>query len=160
MAPANLHADFLDLLIALTSAEAEFVLIGGWALALHGHGRGTDDLDIFVRPTPGNATRVFAALARFGAPIAQHEVTEELFAREGYGYRMGVKPHRIELLTMIDGVSFDEVWAGAVITSIGGIQLRVMGRAALLANKRAAGRPKDLADVDWLEHNTSLLENE
>jgi hypothetical protein len=151
----ELQADLLDMLEALARAEAEFVLIGGWALAVHGYGRGTDDLDVLVRPSPENATKVFAALQTFGAPLLQHKVSEQTFAEPGYGYRIGFKPNLIEILTTISGVSFDEVWADKVIIMIGGVEVPVMGRRTLLANKRAAGRAKDLADVEWLERNDS-----
>lgn len=153
MAEIELQTDLLDLLVALAEAKAEFVLIGGWALAVHGHGRGTDDLDVLVRPSPENATKVLAALRAFGAPILQHEVSEQTFATAGFGYRIGFKPNLIEILTTISGVSFDEVWADKIIVEIEGVEVPVMGRRTLLLNKRAAGRPKDLADVDWLERN-------
>lgn len=153
MAEIELQTDLLDLLEALAEAKAEFVLIGGWALAVHGHGRGTDDHDVLVRPSPENATKVLAALRAFGAPILQHEVSEQTFATAGFGYRIGLKPNLIEILTTISGVSFDEVWADKIIVEIEGIEVPVMGRRTLLLNKRAAGRPKDLADVDWLERN-------
>lgn len=146
-----LNPDFRDLLVALADAGAEFVLIGGWALAVHGHARGTDDLDVLVRATPDNAARVLAALQVFGAPIDAHRVTESVFATPGYGYRMGIKPNLIELLTTISGVSFDEAIADHRRVDVDGREVPVMGRAALLLNKRAAGRPKDLADVAWLE---------
>src|SRR5690606_35652700 len=116
--------------------------------------RATDDLDIFVRATPDNAARVIAALKRFGAPIDAHEVTDALFTKEGYGYRMGRKPILIELLTTIDGVTFDEAQRERVLVEIAGVQVPVIGRDPLLANKRAAGRPKDLADVEALTRET------
>jgi hypothetical protein len=119
MADVELQADLLDMLGALAEAQAEFVLIGGWALAIHGHGRGTDDLDILVRPSPENAAKVLAALRAFGAPLLQHQVSEQTFATPGYGYRIGLKPNLIEILTTISGVSFDEVWADRVMTMIG-----------------------------------------
>ena len=100
----ELQADFRDLLLALVATEAEFVLIGGWALAVHGHVRGTDDLDVLIRPNAENATRVFRALAEFGAPFAAHGVTEDVFASENYGYRMGIKPNLIEVLTTVAGI--------------------------------------------------------
>lgn len=160
MAEIELNPDFRDLLHELSAAGAEFVLIGGWALAAHGYGRGTDDLDVLVRANEHNAARVFAALAAFGAPVSQHGVGAQLFASEGYGYRMGVKPNLVEILTVIDGVSFDEVWADRVEIELAGVSVPIMGRRSLLANKRASGRPKDLADVDWLERHESQIERE
>lgn len=153
MAIAELPADFRDLLTCLADEGADFLLIGGYALAVHGYVRATDDLDVLVRPTRANAERVFRALVSFGAPIEAHAVTEGLFAAERYGYRMGIHPNVIELLTTIDGVSFDEAWEGHRVTEIDGREIPVIGRRALLANKRAAGRPQDLADVAWLEQH-------
>ena len=151
MPDIGLNKDFQDLLAALVDAKAEFVLIGGWAMALHGHGRGTDDMDVLVRPSAENAQRVFTALLEFGAPVSAHGVTAELFAGARYGYRMGQKPNLIELLTSVNGITFDEARAGARFFELDGRQIPFIGRAALLQNKRAAGRPKDLADVAWLE---------
>ena len=147
----KLPPDYVDLLRLLLRAEAEFVVVGGWAVAAHGHGRATDDLDVLVRPTAENARRVFGALEAFGAPVRNHEVTAELFERAEYGYRMGRKPLLIEVLTTIDGVSFDDAAADPVHGPIAELRVPFIGLDALLANKRAAGRPKDLADVAVLD---------
>ena len=103
-----------------------------------------------VNPTRQNAARVIAALRSFGAPLAQHRVTETLFESPGYGYRMGIKPNLIELLTTISGVSFEEVMKDHKTVEVEGRRVPVIGRAALVANKRASGRAKDLADLEWL----------
>ena len=150
-----LPSDYRDLLVALADAEADFVLIGGYALAAHGYVRATDDLDVLVRPTPDNAARVFAALIAFGAPIPEHGVSAALFAEERYGYRIGVKPILIELLTTIDGVTFDDCLVEHRSFQLEGRTIKVIGRSALLTNKRAAGRPQDLADVAWLEEDAA-----
>lgn len=151
MDTATLPDDFRDFLIALADAEAEFVLVGGYAMAAHGYLRATDDLDVFVHPTSSNADRVFAALAAFGAPVEAHRVEPRFFAEEGYGYRMGVNPVCIEILTSLSGVDFQQALQDHETVKIGGRLIPVIGRSALLRNKRAAGRPKDLADLDWLE---------
>lgn len=83
----------------------------------------------------------------------QTDLSEQTFATPGFGYRIGLKPNLVEILTTISGVSFDEVWADKITVEIEGVEVPVMGRRTLLLNKRAAGRPKDLADVDWLERN-------
>lgn len=145
--------DFHELLTTFVDEEVDFVLIGGWAVGLHGYGRGTDDLNVLVRPTAENAARVYHALVRFGTPVAAHGVTESLFSQSGYGYRMGVKPYLIEILTKIDGVGFDEAISEGRFFMLDGRKIRYIGRQVLLKNKRAAGRPKDLADVDWLERH-------
>lgn len=149
----DLPEDYQDLLREFVEGGVEFVLIGGWAVAVHGHGRATDDMDILVRPSKDNAARVFAALLRYGAPIAAHGVTEGLFAKPQYGYRMGRKPLLIEVLTTIDGVTFDDALEDALSVSVAGIDVPVIGRSALIKNKLAAGRAKDLADVEVLERD-------
>lgn len=151
MSDLYLPTDYEDLLREFSECDVDFLLIGGWAVAVHGHGRATDDIDILVRADSSNAARIIEALHRFGAPLSEHAVDEGLFSKERYGYRMGRKPQVIEILTRIDGVTFDEAAEDAVIVSVADFQIPVIGRRALLANKRAAGRPKDLADVAALE---------
>ena len=148
-----LSDDFRDLLVALADAGAEFVVVGGWAMAVHGRPRATEDLDVLVRATPENAERVYRALVAFGAPVATHAVSPAHFADEGHAYRFGVRPNLVELLTRISGVAFRVAATDARVVDVDGRAVKVIGRAALLANKRAAARPKDLDDVDWLERN-------
>ena len=147
----ELPDDFRDLLVELADAEAEFVLVGGWAMAVHGRPRATEDLDVLVRATPANSAKVFAALSAFGAPVGPHGVNANTFGSEGPAYRIGIKPLRIELLTKISGVSYDEAAREPVHADVDGRVVPVIGREALLQNKRAAGRHKDLDDVEWLE---------
>ena len=151
MSQLELPDDFRDVLVALADAQADFVLIGGWAMAVHGRPRATEDLDVLVRATPANSARVFAALAAFGAPVGPHGVDASTFDSEGPAYRIGLKPLCIEVLTKISGVSFDEAASAPVHTRIDGRVVSVIGREALLRNKRAAGRHKDRDDAEWLE---------
>ena len=150
----ELPVDFRDLLISFADEGCAFLLIGGWAMAVHGRARATDDLDVLVRADSENAQRVFRALAAFGAPLQAHEATPELFADDRYGYRFGLKPYCIEVLTSISGVTFAEATKAARVFLVEGRAVKVIGRDALVANKRAAGRPKDLDDVAWLEEHT------
>lgn len=150
MSELHLPQDYEDLLTEFVQGHVEFLLIGGWAVAAHGHGRATDDMDLLIRPTSDNAQRVYAALQRFGAPLAQHGVDQGLFSRERYGYRLGRKPMLIEVLTTIDGVDFEEAASQAITISVAGLSIPVIGKSALIKNKRAAGRTKDLADVEAL----------
>jgi hypothetical protein len=148
---SRLPQDFSDLLVALADAGAQFVVVGSHALARHGYVRATLDLDVLVRPTRENARRVMAALAAFGAPLSAHGVREEDLATPGTVYQVGVPPTRIDVLTSISGVGFDEAWETRVVGVIEGRAVPFLGREALLRNKRAAGRPKDLHDADELE---------
>jgi predicted nucleotidyltransferase len=149
---AKLPDDFADLLIELSEAGAEFLLVGGWAVILYGHVRATDDMDIFVRPSETNSERVFAALQAFGAPLQAHAVAPRHFAKEGDAYRFGIAPLKVEVLTKISGVSFDEALQGAKTFELDGYRIPYIGKSALIANKKSAGRHKDLADVEELEH--------
>jgi predicted nucleotidyltransferase len=148
---AELAQDFRDLLVELCEAKVEFLLVGGWAVVLYGHVRSTDDLNIFVRPSPMNSERVYAALVAFGAPLRAHQVEATHFATEGDAYRFGIAPLKIEVLTKISGVSFDEALQGSKSLELDGYAVPYIGKAALIANKKSAGRNKDLADVEELE---------
>lgn len=148
---SKLPEDFADLLIELCEAQAEFLLVGGWAVVLYGHVRATDDLDIFVRPTAANSERTYAALETFGAPLRAHAVTPQHFAKEGDAYRFGIAPLKVEILTQISGVSFDEALRGSKTFDLDGHAIPYIGKAALITNKKSAGRHKDLADVEELE---------
>ncbi len=146
-----MNDDFLDLISALNDAEARFLVVGGYAVAVHGHPRATKHLDIFVDATVENAERVFAALRRFGAPL--FGLSEVDLASPGKGLMMGVPPVRIDVLTRIDGVEFHEAWEGRIHRTIEGVDVPFIGRDALISNKRAAGRAQDLADVEYLSAN-------
>lgn len=148
---AGLNADFLDLLAAFSRARVEFIVVGAHALAVNGVVRATGDLDVWIRPSVENARRVVAALQDFGAPLAQHGVTEADFGRAGTVYQMGLPPRRIDVLTHISGVEFDEAWADHRALTVGGSSVAFLGRGALIKNKRATGRTKDLVDVELLE---------
>jgi len=143
----GLHEDFRDLLVLFADGEVDFVIVGAYALAFHGAPRASGDIDVFIRPTLANADRVFAALARFGAPLASAGATAADFARPGTVYQIGLPPRRIDILTEISGVTFDEAWESRVIAEVDGRAVGFIGRTALLKNKVAAGRPKDIADV-------------
>ena len=147
----ELNEDFRDLLAAFAEEEVEFVIVGAYALAFHGAPRASGDIDLLVRPTAENATRVVRALRRFGAPIDAHGVTQADFERAGSVYQVGLPPRRIDVLTELTGVPFDEVWATRVAAQVEGREVAVIGRETYVRNKRALGRPKDLADIERLD---------
>ena len=150
---AGLNLDFLDLLEAFSRARVEFLVVGAHALAAQGVVRATGDLDVWVKPSAENAARVVEALTAFGAPLAQHQVSAADFMRAGAVYQMGLPPRRINILTQISGVGFDEAWPARSLVVLRGAPVAFLGREALLKNKRAAARPKDLVDVDLLERH-------
>jgi hypothetical protein len=143
------NRDFVEILDELSAAGAEFLVVGAHALAAHDRPRATGDLDIWVRATPENAERVWTALVRFGAPL--HELTKADLSTPGITFQMGLPPYRIDLLTEISGVAFDEAWPNRIINDFAGHPYPVIGREDLIRNKRATGRPKDLLDVEALE---------
>ena len=147
----DLPTDFRDLLIELADAGAEFVVLGGHAVAFHGHPRATKDLDLLVRATAPNASRVYRALAAFGAPLEAFEVGEEDFASYEGVLQIGVPPRRIDLLNRASGITFDEAIADGESFELEGRRIPVIGLEPLLRNKRAAARTQDLADVEALE---------
>jgi hypothetical protein len=144
-----LPPDFAEMLRELSGANAEFLIVGAYAVGAHVQPRATQDLDIWVRATPENAVRVWRALARFGAPL--HELTLEDLSAPGIVFQIGRAPNRIDILTTISGVTFDEAWPERVIADLGGESYPVLGRNALITNKRASGRDKDLIDLGLLE---------
>lgn len=143
------NPDFRDLISELNSAGAEFLLVGGHALAAHGVIRFTKDIDLWVRPSVDNAGRVWIALERFGAPMSRLDKGD--FARKGMVVQIGLPPNRIDLLTHVDGLEFEAAWVGRIASQYGDQEVQVLGRADLIRNKRAAGRPQDLLDADLLE---------
>ena len=147
----ELPEDFRDLLSALHDAGASFVVLGGHAVAFHGHPRATKDLDVLVRADRENARLVYSALAAFGAPLSAFEVGEGDFATYDGVLQMGVPPLRIDILNRADGITFDEAIADGQSFELEGRAIPIIGKAALLKNKRAAGREQDLADVKALE---------
>lgn len=139
------------MLFALSAAGAEFLVVGAHALAAHGVPRATGDLDLWVRASAENAERVWKALEQFGAPL--HDLTMDDLARPDVVFQIGVVPQRIDLLTSITGVTFDDAWANRMYVEIDELEVPVLGRSELVRNKRAVGRTRDLADIEELgEH--------
>ena len=143
-----MHQDFLDLLQAFADRDVRFLIVGAYALGVHGRPRATGDLDIWVDPTPVNAGNVMRALAAFGAPADQ--VTAADFSRPGIVFQMGLPPVRIDVLTELSGLTFDEAWSTRTRASFGPITVDVIGRDAFIKNKRATGRARDLGDIESL----------
>jgi hypothetical protein len=143
------NPDYSDMLSALSDAGAEYLLVGALALAAHGHPRSTGDIDLWVRPSRDNAARVLAALEAFGAPLPD-DVASDL-ATPDRVVQIGVAPQRIDILTSIDGVDFEEAWSARNDMVVDGIRVPVISRRHLIANKKASGRPRDLADAEELE---------
>jgi hypothetical protein len=143
------NIDLIDLLAALNAAGARYLLVGAYAFAFHGRPRATKDSDIFIDNTPENARRVWNALLAFGAPLS--DLREDDLSAVDTFFIMGRPPNQIDIITTIEGVSFAEAWPNRVESTYGDVAVSYIGRADLITNKKAAGRPQDLADVDYLE---------
>jgi hypothetical protein len=143
------NRDFRDLLAEFNAQGVEYLVVGAHALAAHGHVRATKDLDVWIRPDAENATRVLKALRRFGTPL--HDLSEADLAKPGTVFQIGLPPLRIDVITVIDGVDFDEAWSARVRTEFADLPAAVLSREHLIKNKRASGRTQDMADVEWLE---------
>jgi Nucleotidyl transferase of unknown function (DUF2204) len=151
-----MNRDFVEMLSELSAAGAEFLVVGAHALAAHGVPRATGDIDIWVRPVADNAERVLSALSRFGAPL--FDLTREDLTREGTVFQIGQPPSRIDILSSISGVSFEAAWLRRVLVEIEGIAVPVLARKDFIANKRSAGRPKDLSDLALLAEVAGTLD--
>jgi hypothetical protein len=143
-----MNQDFLDLLRAFNDHEVRYLVVGAYALGVHGRPRATGDLDVWVDATPENAPRVMRALAAFGAPLTG--VGETDFAAPAIVFQMGLPPVRIDVLTQLTGVTFAEAWPDRVECAFGPVTASVIGREQFITNKRATGRAKDLGDVESL----------
>jgi predicted nucleotidyltransferase len=134
---------------SLRDHDVDALLIGGFAVGLYGYVRATEDLDIWVRPSSENARKLVEAIKEFGFDAPN--LTESLFDHESSIVRMGVKPYLIEILTSVSGVDFQTAWDRRVATEIDGVAIDLIALDDLLANKAAAGRRKDLADIEALQ---------
>jgi hypothetical protein len=139
---------FRRFLFHLYSQQVEYLMIGGYAVILHGYVRGTGDLDIWVNPAPENAERLVLALKKGGFEI--EGLTAIDFTTAGF-FRIGREPDRIDLLTDIKGVSFDNSYAKRQLVKDRGVPINVIDLEDLIANKQATGRLTDLADVEALK---------
>src|SRR5216117_2010997 len=136
-----LSRDFRDILSAFSDAGVEYLLVGAFALSPHRLVRATGDMDLWVRPTAENAERVHRALLAFGAPAGQ--VSAGDFTKPDSIVQLGVPPLRIDILTAISGVEFSEAWEVRTTVLLDRMDVPVLSRAHLIANKRSADRPKD-----------------
>ncbi len=145
-----MNPDFRDFLAALLAAEARFLVVGAHALAVHGVPRATGDIDVWIDRTPENVGRVWSALTAFGAPATALGLRPSDLEAEDVVIQLGLPPRRIDLLTGASGLAFDDAWADRVIHRVDELDVPFLGRAALVRNKRASGRFKDLGDLEAL----------
>lgn len=146
----TLPPDFKDFLKLLNSKQVEYLLIGGYAVGYHGYSRATADMDIWIAIHPDNAQRVTETIHEFFG-FKVEEATPELFLKPNKIARMGVPPLRIEVLTTISGVRFEDCYAERIVDELDGVEVSLINREHLKINKKASGRLKDLTDLEHLE---------
>jgi hypothetical protein len=144
----EIQKDFKELLELLNKHKVEYVIVGGYALAFHGAPRYTGDIDILIHPDTKNAHSILSALDEFG--FGSFNLTEADFQRIENVIQLGVPPVRVDIITSITGLSWEEVYAGRIQGKYGDIPVYYIGREQFISNKRAIGRKKDLADIEAL----------
>jgi len=145
----ELAPDFDEFFASLNAHDVEFLVVGAYALAVHGAPRYTGDIDVFIRPTPANARRLLQALSAFGFPTG--DLRPDDVIDPDRVLQMGVEPVQIHVMAAITGVGWDEAWNGRTVAPCGSRDLPFIGRREFIANKRAAGRLKDLADIQAID---------
>ncbi len=144
-----LNSDYRDMLQLLLDHQVKFLLVGAYAMGIHGYPRATGDIDIWVQPSAENSRNVYGSLAAFGAPL--HEIDEATFAESGVVFQIGVAPRRIDIITAISGVDFDRAYEQRQTVDVEGLTISVLSYGDLIQNKRATGRDQDRLDADRLE---------
>jgi predicted nucleotidyltransferase len=143
-----LNKDYKEMLQCLLEENVKFLLVGAYALAVHGYPRATKDIDFFAWATPENASSLLKALIKFGAPL--DKISESDFSSKGIVFQIGNSPRRIDIITSASGIDFEQAYANKQIVLLEGLEVPVISLQDLIANKRASGRTQDLADVEKL----------
>jgi len=148
-----LNPDYQDILSIFNEQGVEYLVVGAYALAAHGLPRATGDIDLWIRRSDENARQVWQSLARFGAPLT--DLSRGDLVTPDIVFQIGVAPRRIDILTSIAALEFDEAWEHRKVVEVEGLQIPVLSREDLLKNKKALRREKDLGDIAWLERRRS-----
>ena len=143
------NPDFRDLFSVFNAAEVRYLVVGAQAVIFYTVPRYTKNLDVWIEPSAGNARKAFEALARFGAPL--EGVAPEDLAVPGTVLQLGVEPNRIDVLNRIEALDFESAWPRRERSTYAGVEISLVGLDDLIAAKRAAGRPQDLLDAEWLD---------
>jgi predicted nucleotidyltransferase len=144
-----LEKDYIDMIDALTNENVRFLLVGGFAVGLHGYQRSTKDIDFWVLASQENAARLTKALEKFGTPMREFSAKD--FEKKGTNFQIGVAPIRIDIITEIAGVDFEDAYRNMKIMDVDGHKIPVISIPDLIKNKKSTGRNRDLNDVEHLE---------
>ncbi|MFC1478084.1 hypothetical protein ACFL57_01335 [Candidatus Margulisiibacteriota bacterium] len=143
-----LNEDYREILQIFIKNNVNFLVIGAYAMGVYGYPRATGDFDIWVDPSSDNSEKVFSSLKEFGAPLT--DISKDTFEQEGIIFQIGVAPRRIDIITQIDGVSFNEAYNDKQIIEIEDLKLPFLSKKMLIRNKSATGREKDRLDAKYL----------
>ncbi|MDY6968922.1 MAG: nucleotidyltransferase [Spirochaetota bacterium] len=149
-----LNKDYKEMLQLLLENQIDFILVGAYALGAHGYPRATGDIDIWVKPDEENSKKIYKALKQFGAPIDQIKMND--FATEGIIFQIGIIPRRIDIITQIDGVNYNDANEDKIVVEIEGLKVPVLSLDKLIINKMSTGREKDKLDVKLLKKRKKL----
>ena len=144
----KLDKDFNEFVELFVANDVRFLVVGGYALAAHGYPRATDDFDAWVWANSENAEKIVECLTEFG--FGKLNLSADDFTTPDRVVQLGYPPYRIDIITSITGVEFENAWANRWVIDVDGMLVPFIGRDDLLKNKRATGRPKDLLDVEYL----------
>ena len=147
--PISLESDFVDFLKLCNLNEVKYLVIGGYAVSIHGYPRSTKDLDVLIQMSEENAEKMKKVIDDFG--FASLKLTKEDFLKPDFVTQLGQEPIRIDILNDIDGLDYEEAWRNRRMVNYEGVQIPFIGYNELLQIKAIAGRPQDLADISKLE---------
>ena len=146
-----LNKDYKEMLQILLNNKVRFLVVGAYAMGVHGYPRATGDIDIWVEASSENSEKIYQSLSEFGAPLS--EVTKTTFCEEGIVFQIGVAPRRIDIITKIDGVDFNKAYSDKQKIEIEGIKIPFLSKEDLIKNKESTGREKDQLDAKYLREN-------
>ncbi|RJR16511.1 MAG: hypothetical protein C4581_09820 [Nitrospiraceae bacterium] len=145
-----LNDDYKEILQNLSKNKVKFLVVGAYAMGVHGYPRATGDLDIWVDVSPDNSELVYKSLVEFGAPLSH--INRDTFIEEGIVLQIGIAPRRIDIITQIDGVDFRSAYAEKLVVELEGLAIPFLSRDDLIRNKESTGREKDRVDVQYLKN--------
>ena len=144
-----LNEDYKEMLQILLNNEVKFLIVGAYAMGAYGYPRATGDFDIWVEASPGNSQKIYSSLSEFGAPLS--DITKDTFIKKGIIFQIGVAPRRIDIITHIDGVNFQDAYQSRENIAIEGLSIPFISKENLIKNKQSTGREKDKLDANYLK---------
>lgn len=149
-----LNEDYKEILQSLLNNKAKFLVVGAYAMGAYGYPRATGDLDIWVEASAENSKNIYKSISEFGAPLS--DITEETFAEKGIIFQIGIAPRRIDIITHIDGVIFEEAYKTKEFIEIENLRVPFLSKENLIKNKESTNREKDRLDADYLKKSKNI----